>query len=208
MTINNFKIDTILKQENIINSTRIIINPAIYPGIFFLAGAIIFKFVGLFSGLEKSNEAAFFVIEAVVFLTGLAITYFSVRDYLNTCLVITDKRIMYKNGITRNISSVPYGKIQELYLTPKKFPFLGNFFYLKLIYKEEKNFINSSLCRLGRLHGKDLHLLEKVIEDINEQFKSESGGKVENIKIESRRNLYIDIITLSAGVLGFILLFI
>ena len=114
---------------------------------------------------------------------------------------------MYKNGIKRNIMSIPYGKIQELYLVPKKFGLPSYFYYLKLIYKEEKNFINSSLFRLGRLNVEDLPVLEKVIESIQDQFKSESGGKVENIKIESRKNMYIDIITFVGGIVGFVILF-
>ncbi|MCG8570004.1 MAG: hypothetical protein MJB14_07665 [Spirochaetes bacterium] len=206
MTINNLKLDELLKSENIDQSIKVRIHPGLYLGILLLLGFYVFKITDFFIQIESTNKMLFTLGELVVFSCGFILTYVFVLDLVNTELVMTSKRIIYKNGILRKIISIPYGKIQDIYLKPKNLFIMGKFFDVFIICMENSDFINSYQFHLDKLSKMDLFALEAKITKINEHFKQDVGGKVENIKIESNKYIVIDCVAIVFLVISLILL--
>jgi hypothetical protein len=206
MTINNLRIDEILKQELINKAIKTRLHPAFFSGVLLIIFYYLIKIIDIFFPNLFTFYLLFFFLELFLLAAGSIITYFYVLDYINTELVITDKRLIFKNGIKRKINSIPFGKIQELYINPKKVPLLGDFCDLVIICKENSDFINSYKLHLERLTKPEIQGLEKIVIDINHMFKSNSAGKIENITITSNKYLKIDMLALFLLLVSLIIL--
>lgn len=207
MTINNFKINTILKQESVESSLKTTMNPLIGLGILFILAFTVIEILRSLAIVPLLNGPLFLGLDIVMALAGVFIVYFSVLDYLNTSMVITDKRIMFKSGVKRELYSIPLGKIQKINLKRRRTAHPGISYALDIIFKQEENFINSSHFKITTSKSADLAKLEELIGKIDEQFKFESGGKIEALKISSRKYLVVDLLLIISLLLSSLLIF-